>query len=465
MRRAFLRWTWAGAMALLLALPAGAHAQADSTAGKVGGSDNIHMLSHIPLGDFFAAADIEMEQDPARPYVYVSNMTFAPGGAGFTIVDVKDPKNAKVLYRYRIPDASLHQGTGGMDGKYFQIGDRTYYVQSFQFLQNTPDGDLGAIVFDVTGLPDTTKVKEVARIQDEKDPRGFHNIFAYKHSDGRALLFTTTGGDHANVYDLGKIVGGTDPAEALVSTIPDPVGPNERAFYHDMYVGYDPATKQDRFYGAGGGGYFVFDVTDPANPKQLTSITGVAGVTWGHTFTPDPTGRWAVTETEYQYAPLRMFDLKPGLEGEKSTVSSPISAWTADWQDLAHNHEVRWPYVFVSGYEDGLQVFSLEDPQDPKQVGHYYTCLCRHETGWGGYPDIRGTSVMNGAFGVDVRNADGLIVISDSNTGFWAFRMDGFDGWSGAKYGVPDISSAQDWQNGPAAHAGNAGKAGQKATR
>ena len=34
-------------------------------------------------------------------------------------------------------------------------------------------------------------------------------------------------------------------------------------------------------------------------------------------------------------------------------------------------------------------------------------------------------------------------------TGFWAFTMDGFDGWNGADYGVPNISSAQDWDNGP----------------
>ncbi len=51
----------------------------------------------------------------------------------------------------------------------------------------------------------------------------------------------------------------------------------------------------------------------------------------------------------------------------------------------------------------------------------------------------------NGAFGVDIRNADGLIVISDMTTGFWAFRMDGFNGWSGAEWGVPDISSVQEW--------------------
>ena len=53
----------------------------------------------------------------------------------------------------------------------------------------------------------------------------------------------------------------------------------------------------------------------------------------------------------------------------------------------------------------------------------------------------------------DLRGAlqkrDGLIVVSDSTTGFWAFRMDGFLGWNGESWGMPDISSAQKWDSGP----------------
>jgi hypothetical protein len=103
-----------------------------------------------------------------------------------------------------------------------------------------------------------------------------------------------------------------------------------------------------------------------------------------------------------------------------------------------HNHEVRWPYVFVSGYLDGLQVFSLVDPEDPTTVAFYDTYLPSGED-----------DVMMGAWGIDVRNADGLIVLSDMVTGFWAFRMEDFQGWNGLDWGVPNISSVQDWESGP----------------
>ena len=43
----------------------------------------------------------------------------------------------------------------------------------------------------------------------------------------------------------------------------------------------------------------------------------------------------------------------------------------------------------------------------------------------------------------------GMIVVSDMTTGFWAFKMDGFDGWNGHQWGMPNVSSVQDWDNGP----------------
>jgi hypothetical protein len=297
------------------------------------------------------------------------------------------------------------------------------------------------VVWDVTGLPDTSKIKELARIRVPEAPGGFHESYGYKHSNGLALLFTTSETSVARAYDIDRVVA-HDPSGGLVARIPtgwsDTTYMGATRGYHDFYIGYDPANKRDVFYGAGAGGYYVVDITDLSNPKLLTSITGMAGVTRGHTFTPDPTGRYAVLETEYQYAPLRIVDLKPGLDGTVKTISRPIGAWTADWRDLSHNHEVRWPYVFVSGYLDGFQVFNMMDPTNPYTVGYYYTCDCPRP------PQGNG-----GTWGVQVRNADGLIVISDERTGFWDLKMEGFDGWNGHQWGVPNISSAQDWDNGP----------------
>ena len=411
---------------------------------KRGGSEKMHMLARVPANPgAWKAADIEIEQEKGRPYVYLSGFV----NFNTQIYDISNPSAPKKLYEWSIQDPELHRGIGAMDGKYFKIKGRYYYAQSLQFFQGSPDADLGAVILDVTGLPDPKKVKEVARIRYPAAPGGFHNTFAYKHSDGRALYFATTNQPVALIYDLEKIVSGADTSTWLVGKVPNPTPFKQigAGGYHDFYVGYDPATGQDKFYGAGLGGYSVWDVTKPEDPKAMFTITSM-GMDIAHTFTPSPDGRYAVTETEYQYTPLRIWDLEPGQSGKTQNIDIPISAWTADWRDLSHNHEVRWPYVFVSAYEDGLQVFSLEDPKHPKTLGHWYTCECDHERGFGGTPENgwqSTTSVEQGAFGVDVRNYDGLVVLSDMRTGLWVFRMDGFTGYNGGP------NSVQDWDTGP----------------
>ena len=404
------------------------------------GTPDIEVLAHLPLGGPMTVADLEIEQELSRPYAYVARLF----EAGFDVIDLADPRSPKVIYEWRIENADLHRGMA-LDAKYFKHDGRYYFVQSVQFFPGAPDADLGAVVFDVTGLPDASKVKEVGRIRFPDNPGGFHNIFMYKHSDGRPLLLTTTNGPFTNVYDMARFVDGED--DYLAAQIPVPEGPlvNEVGIngYHDFYAGFDPATGQDKFYGGGAGGYYVWDISNLEDLQLLASVTGVPGVTWGHTVTPTPDGRYIVGETEYQYAPLRIFDLKPALDGEAATIRLPISAWTANWQNLSHNHEVRWPYVFVSGYEDGLQIFNMRDPENPYTVAYYDTYDGPHAVG------MCSDRVCNGAFGVDVRNADGLIVVSDMSTGFWAFRWKGFGGWNGHDWGMPNISSVQNWESGP----------------
>ena len=407
------------------------------------GSDNIDVLGHTPLGPRLSVSDIDVEQELDRPYAYVGRMVYGDiGPKGLDIISIAEPENPEVIYEWRIENQDLHQRTGGMDVKHFKLNNRYYVVQSLQFGRGGPDSDMGAVVLDVTGLPDASTVREVARIREPDRPGGFHNIFIYKHSDGRVLLFTTTSAPYAAVYDLGRVVNG-DAENAMVAQVPVPQNPNARGGrgYHDFYVGYHPDTSQDRFYGGGTGGYYVYNITNLQEPLLLATLTGISGVSSGHTFTPSPDGRYVVAETEYQYAPLRIFDLKPALDGQVTNIRTPIAGWTADWRNLTHNHEVRWPYVFVSGYLDGLQVFSLMDPKNPITVGYYDT-----------YPGPANEDrypMFNGAFGVDVRNADGLIVVSDMSTGFWTFRMEGFSGWNGEDWGMPDISSAQKWDEPP----------------
>jgi hypothetical protein len=434
-----------GVLSLIVLAPAKTSAQ---YAPGEQGSDNVEIVAHVPLAGALAVADIEIEQDLDRPYAYVSRRL---NPAGFQVIDLSVPDDAKLIYSWFIENAELHRGDA-LDGKYFKLDGRYYYVQSMSFRQGGPDNDLGAVVFDVTGLPDPTTVREVGRIRAPDTPGGFHNIYAYKHSTGRVLLFATTESPlsvphGANVYDMELFLQG-DADYGLVSRIPLPEPRGAARGYHDAFVGYDAATGQDKFYGGGPettylGGNYVWDVTDITNPELLVTQMAVMGQqSGGHTWVPTPDHRYAVSEmTSLAHAPLRFFDLKPALDGEVAVIRQPIGEWTADWKKSSHNMEIRWPYMFVSAYEDGLQIVNIRNPTNPRTVGFYDTY--DEETAY------TGGGVANGVFGVDVRNADGLIVVSDMHSGFWAFRMDGFTGWNGNDWGMPNVSSVQDWDNGP----------------
>jgi len=199
-------------------------------------------------------ADIELEQELARPFAYVP-MLGTPPAVHF--ISLKDPQKAKVVKTWWMENPELHRGLGGLSPTYLKTHGRYYVVTAIQFQQGGPDVNLAAVVTDVTSLPDTTKVKEVRRFQVPDAPGGFHDVFPYKHSDGRVIMFATSRGG-GRMYDLDKFIAG-DANQGYIGTVPVPVPPDAqaggtmRAGYHDFYVAYDPANHRDVFYGPGTG--------------------------------------------------------------------------------------------------------------------------------------------------------------------------------------------------------------------
>ena len=193
--------------------------------------------------------------------------------------------------------------------------------------------------------------------------------------------------------------------------------------------------------------------------RRLTSKMGraVLGALLPATLLACLDGRYGLgmPEPTYQHSPIRFFDLRPeGSEGQTPNVvrGSGVGAWIAKFGGASHNHELRWPYAFISAQDDGLQIVNMADPTHPFTVGYYNTREGPMLFGGQGALMTGNTTtgnIYNGAWGVDIRNADGLIVVSDLNTGFWAFRLDGFEGWNGNDWNMPNISSAQTWDQSP----------------
>src|SRR5882672_6071948 len=196
MKKTFLGAIAAGSL-LLLTAPAAAQVYHPDPAPGEQGSTNIKVVGHLPLNVAapFNTSDIEIEQELSRPYVYVDHANEAAATSpriGFDIVSIKNPAKPQVIYSWQIENAELHRGAGSLGPTIIKTKGRYYFFNGFQFAQGGPDNDLGAIVWDVTGLPDTTRIKEVARVRVPEFPGGFHETFAYKHSNGEALLIAQT---------------------------------------------------------------------------------------------------------------------------------------------------------------------------------------------------------------------------------------------------------------------------------
>jgi hypothetical protein len=226
-----------------------------------------------------------------------------------------------------------------------------------------------------------------------------------------------------------RVIG--DESSALIA-IPDDVPGRERGAF-GVYAAYDMATEQDRLYVAAAGGYFVFDISDTAAPALLTWVNSAA-VQNGISVQASPDAATIVTTTDYASAPVRIFDLRPALDGTISQVRTASGAWTADWRSHAERFELRWPYVFVAARDQGFRMFNMRNVFEPYSTAWFRTAQ---------------PSAELGAIDIDVRNADGLVAVLDADTGLWLLQVEDFHGWDGRGWGLGNISSVQDWTNGP----------------
>ncbi|MGA7304614.1 MAG: hypothetical protein WBW88_07050 [Rhodothermales bacterium] len=362
------------------------------------------------LGELTAVA---LDQSPDRNYAYVG------GHHGWAVIDISDPGAPRL--RHSSP-------TDGpvSDLTHFQLDEKTFAAVA-------TDGRIE--VFDVTDLTDDRAPASVG-----STPGGtMASVFAYRHSSGATLLIVTAGGD-AVLYDAASVVTGHPVA---VGSIPTPPQPDPELHGYDRaYAAYHAATETDRFYGAGAGGYHVFDITHPDSAVYITSAMPAA-VRRGHMVSATPDGQYLLAGAEYRAAPLRIFNLQPALDGSLPVIRTSDGAWTDDWTSFLIAHEIRWPFVFVASGEQGLQIFDMRDPENPFTYGYLRTSSAAT-----GSIDDHFTDV-NGAVDVDVRNSDGLIAVVDRQTGLWLVRLEAFQGWDGRGYGMPNISSVQHWMDGP----------------
>jgi len=171
---------------------------------------------------------------------------------------------------------------------------------------------------------------------------------------------------------------------------------------HDLYVKENIA-----YLNLGGNGLMVADFTDPDAPTYLGGMTSYPQQGYNHSgwLSDDGSAYYLADETHGR-------DLKAVSVGDLSDIEvvKTFDAESSETNSIPHNLIVRGDYLYVSYYYDGLQVYDISEPLDPKRVAHYDTYALPNQSSY------------KGAWGVFPYLPSGNILVSDMQTGLYVFE-------------------------------------------
>ncbi|MBC7886011.1 MAG: choice-of-anchor B family protein [Saprospiraceae bacterium] len=185
-------------------------------------------------------------------------------------------------------------------------------------------------------------------------------------------------------------------------------------YIHDMYV-----RDNIGYASVGNAGYILWDLTDPSNITVLASIDDLTG--YNHSSWFNSTGFYSyVAEEIPRGRPINVYHRTgTGVNTSINSVTNfkePLEA-PISYNNVAHNPHIKGDTLFVSYYEDGVQVFDISNPVIPKRIAYYDTY---HQNNGTGYP----SSGYNGCWGVYPFLASGCVLASDINNGLFTLKLD-----------------------------------------
>lgn len=183
--------------------------------------------------------------------------------------------------------------------------------------------------------------------------------------------------------------------------------------FHDIFV------RNDTAYGNNGNtGLFIYDFSDTTNPKILGSLVQYPEKGFNHSGYPDEEGNYYYMGDETVGRDLKVVDVRD--------VTQPVvvDLFNAQWNEdkiLAHNQLVKGDLLFVSYYEEGLQLYDISIRHAPKKVGHYQTYTETYIDSFG--VERKDYSKSGGAWGVYPYLPSGNILVSDRGKGLFILKL------------------------------------------
>jgi choice-of-anchor B domain-containing protein len=208
-----------------------------------------------------------------------------------------------------------------------------------------------------------------------------------------------------------------NPDAPTVIATPDlTLGSGQGGYVHDSYV------RHDTVYASHGyGGLAVWDFKNAAAPTVLATVN-TGGYNHSSWLTND--GKTMLYAEEIPAgAPLHLIGFENLANNEiimKKAFKTPLHA-PKDSLMVYHNVYIKEDLAYVASYLDGLQVFDIKNPTDPKQVAWFDTQTAdstyKYATPNGGQ------TVYAGAWGAYPWLPSGNLLISDMQNGLFVVKL------------------------------------------
>ncbi len=205
-------------------------------------------------------------------------------------------------------------------------------------------------------------------------------------------------------------VCGPDGLAMSIYSLADPTLPtlishfNQVTYVHDVFVRNDTA-----YLNCADDGLYVYDFSTPTG-TQLGSLEWYPFQGYNHAGWLSEDGNIYILADETAGMEMKVCDVS------NLTDINVLSTFIAEEPEIAINHlphnvMYKEGYVYVSHYNDGLQVFDVRDPEEPVTFAYYDT-----------YPQTD-LSPFRGAWGVHCFLPSERVLISDRQTGLYLFKI------------------------------------------
>ena len=339
--------------------------------------------------------------DPNQPgiyndvwgYVDQNNREYAILGASDSILifDITDTDN--------VVKVGAEHGDGSCSWRDMKTWRNTLYAGS-------ECGD-GLLIFDLSNLP--TSFSRVNKITSEFTSS--HNIYIDSTNSARLYAVGANGGHGEGmvIYDLEADETNPPLLKRLrLDTLPGEAQSGPSYYIHDIFVKNDTA-----YCSHGNTGYAIWDVSDVENINRVSDFLPLPNVdqaSYSHSSWNTDDDAYAYVATEIGNRQMYIIDQsdKTSIALDTTWKEPLLEACGGPSNNVPHNPYVYNGLLYISYYQDGINVLDISDKRKPFRIGFYDTTPNNSAyngttANWGVYPffpsgTVIGSDTDNGLY-------------------------------------------------------------------